>query len=176
MGLLGTIRVYIDFRDLNYATPKDEYPMSVAEMLVDSAAGFEYLSMLEGYLGYNQIFIAEEYTLKEVNIFTNAQLGTVTGKVVNGITLKHMKLIKKEDYTELSTDLKESAVVSNLMDNFPPICKQDPLDVRVNYILDHYEKTGQTIKLSDIPDTMYGGALPIAKSRKSKKRAISEVE
>ena len=87
-----------------------------------------------------------------------------------------MKLIKKEDYTELSTDLKESAVVSNLMDNFPPICKQDPLDVRVNYILDHYEKTGQTIKLSDIPDTMYGGALPIAKSRKSKKRAISEVE
>jgi len=35
---------------------------------------------------------------------------------------------------------------------------------------------GQTIKLNDIPDTMYGGALPIAKSRKSKKRAISEAE
>ena len=34
--------------------------MSVAEMLVDSAAGFEYLSMLDGYSGYNQICIAEE--------------------------------------------------------------------------------------------------------------------
>jgi len=34
--------------------------MPVAEMLVDSAAGFEYLSMLDGYSGYNQIFIAEE--------------------------------------------------------------------------------------------------------------------
>src|SRR3954464_12418712 len=34
--------------------------MPVAEMLVDSAAGFEYLSMLDGYSGYNQIFIAED--------------------------------------------------------------------------------------------------------------------
>jgi len=115
-------------------------------------------------------------TLKEVNIFTDAQLGTITDKIINGGTLKHMKLIKKEDYTVPSTDLKKSAVVSNLMEDFPPICKQDPLDVRIYYILDHFEKTGQTIKLNDIPDTMYGGALPIAKSRKSKKRAISEVE
>ena len=76
-------------------------------------------------------------TLKEVNIITDAHLGTITGKVINGGTLKHMKLIKKEDYTVLSTDLKESAVVSNLMDNFPPIYKQDPLEVRVPYILDH---------------------------------------
>ena len=40
----GTLRICIDFRDLNKATPKDEYPMPVAEMLVDSAAGYEYLS------------------------------------------------------------------------------------------------------------------------------------
>jgi len=56
----GTIRVCINFRYLNLATPKDEYPMPVAEMLVDLAAGFEYLSMLDGYSGYNQIFIVEE--------------------------------------------------------------------------------------------------------------------
>jgi hypothetical protein len=56
----GSLRVCIDFRDLNAATPKDEYAMPVAEMLVDSAAGFEYLSMLDGYAGYNQIFIVEE--------------------------------------------------------------------------------------------------------------------
>src|SRR3954465_10729116 len=47
----GSLRVCIDFRDLNAATPKDEYPMPVVEMLVDSAAGFEYLSMLDGYSG-----------------------------------------------------------------------------------------------------------------------------
>ncbi|CAJ2638053.1 unnamed protein product [Trifolium pratense] len=34
----GSLRVCIDFRDLNNATPKDEYSMPVAEMLVDSAA------------------------------------------------------------------------------------------------------------------------------------------
>ena len=56
----GTLRVCIDFRDLYQATPKDEYSMPVAEMLVDSAAGFEYLSMMDGYSGYNQILIAEE--------------------------------------------------------------------------------------------------------------------
>ncbi|CAJ2630140.1 unnamed protein product [Trifolium pratense] len=39
----GSLRVCIDFRDLNNATPKDEYSMPVAEMLVDSAAGHEYL-------------------------------------------------------------------------------------------------------------------------------------
>jgi len=56
----GTIIVCIDFRGLNLATPKDEFPMPVAEMLVDLAAGIEYLSMLDGYSGYNQIFIAKE--------------------------------------------------------------------------------------------------------------------
>jgi hypothetical protein len=87
-----------------------------------------------------------------------------------------MFLIKKEDYKKLSTDLKESAVVSDLMEDFPPICKQYPLEVRMNFIIDHFEKTGKQIKLSDIPDTMYGGALPVAKSRKTKKRALTEAE
>lgn len=38
--------------------------MSVAEMLIDSAEGFEYLSMLDGYSSYNQIFIAYEDVTK----------------------------------------------------------------------------------------------------------------
>lgn len=37
----GNLRVCIDFIDLNNVTPKDEYPMSLAEMLVDSATCFE---------------------------------------------------------------------------------------------------------------------------------------
>lgn len=40
-----TLRVCIDFRDLNNATSKDEYHMLVAEMLVDLTSGFDYLSM-----------------------------------------------------------------------------------------------------------------------------------
>lgn len=40
--------------------------MLVAEMLVDSSAYHEYLSMLDGYSGCNQIFIAEEDVTKTV--------------------------------------------------------------------------------------------------------------
>ena len=87
-----------------------------------------------------------------------------------------MKLIRKEDHQELSTDLKESSVISNLMDDFPPICKQDPLEVRVMFIKEYYEMTGQIIKISDIPDKMYGGALPIARNRKSLKGKMTEAE
>ena len=33
----GVIRVCIDFRDLNKATPKDEYPMPIADTLINNA-------------------------------------------------------------------------------------------------------------------------------------------
>jgi xanthosine utilization system XapX-like protein len=33
------LRVCIDFRDFNKATPKDEYPMPIADFLVNSASG-----------------------------------------------------------------------------------------------------------------------------------------
>jgi len=115
-------------------------------------------------------------SLKEVNYFTDAQLCTVTGRIINGATLVAMKLVRKQDFKELSTDLKESSVISNLMDDFPPICKQDPLEVRVMYMKEYFEMTGKTIKISDIPDEMYGGALPIAKNRKSLKRKTTEAE
>ena len=57
----GTIRVCIDFRDLNLANPKDEYHMPVAEMLVDLTAGFEYLSMLDGYSGYKSLLLRKMF-------------------------------------------------------------------------------------------------------------------
>ena len=68
----------------------------------------------------------------------------------------------------LATDLKESKAVSNLMVNFPPICMQDPLDVRVSYILKHFEITGETIRMEDVPKTMFGGPLPVAYKKKRK--------
>ena len=56
----GKMGVCVDFRNLNAATPKDEYPMPIADMLVDAASGHEFLSFMDGHAGYNQIFIAEE--------------------------------------------------------------------------------------------------------------------
>jgi hypothetical protein len=56
----GRWRVCVDFRDLNRATPKDEYPMPIAETLVKAAAGHKILSFMDGNAGYNQIFMALE--------------------------------------------------------------------------------------------------------------------
>ena len=54
------LRVCIDFRNLNKATPMDGYPMPVADLLVDAAAGHRVISFMDGNAGYNQIFMAEE--------------------------------------------------------------------------------------------------------------------
>jgi hypothetical protein len=56
----GRWRVCVDFRDLNRATPKDEYPMRVAETLINPAAGHKILSFMDGNAGYNRIFMAPE--------------------------------------------------------------------------------------------------------------------
>jgi len=49
----GKLRVCIDFRDLNKATPMDVHPMSVADMLVDAAAGHKVISFMDGNARYN---------------------------------------------------------------------------------------------------------------------------
>jgi hypothetical protein len=56
----GKIRVCIDFCNSNKATPKDEYPMPIANMLINNASGHRVISFLDGNAGYNQIFMAEE--------------------------------------------------------------------------------------------------------------------
>jgi hypothetical protein len=50
----------VDFRNLNRATPKDEYLMPVAEMLINAATGNKIMSFMAGTASYNQIFMALE--------------------------------------------------------------------------------------------------------------------
>jgi hypothetical protein len=54
------MRVCIDFRDLNRATPMDGYLMPIADLLVDAAARNKVISFMDGNAGYNQIFMAIE--------------------------------------------------------------------------------------------------------------------
>jgi hypothetical protein len=49
----GKIQICVDFRNLNQATPKDEYPMPIADLLDDSALGNKVISFLDGNTGYN---------------------------------------------------------------------------------------------------------------------------
>ena len=56
----GRIRVCVDFRDLNKASPKDDFPLPHIDVLVDSTAGHELLSFMDGFSGYNQVLMAPE--------------------------------------------------------------------------------------------------------------------
>jgi hypothetical protein len=56
----GKIQVCIDFHNLNKTTPKDEYPMSIADMLINNASGHRVISFLDGNACYNKIFMAKE--------------------------------------------------------------------------------------------------------------------
>ena len=54
------VRVCVDFRDLNKASPKDDFPLSHIDMLVDSTTGHSMLSFMDRFFGYSQIMMALE--------------------------------------------------------------------------------------------------------------------
>ena len=56
----GKIRVCVDFRDLNKASPKDDFPLPHIDILVDNTARQALLSFMDGFSGYNQILMAPE--------------------------------------------------------------------------------------------------------------------
>jgi hypothetical protein len=54
------IWVCIDFHNLNKTTPKYEYPMPIADILINNDLGHQVINFLESNAGYNQIFMAEK--------------------------------------------------------------------------------------------------------------------
>ena len=56
----GKVRMCVDYRDLNRASPRDDFPLPHIEMLVDNTAGHAFFSFMDGFSGYNQIKMAEE--------------------------------------------------------------------------------------------------------------------
>ena len=53
----GTIQVCVDYRDINRACPKDNYPTPFIDQITDDNVGSEIYSLMDGFSGYNQINI-----------------------------------------------------------------------------------------------------------------------
>ena len=51
----GKVRMCVDLRDLNKASPKDDFPLPHIDVLVDNTAGYALLSFMDEFSGYNQI-------------------------------------------------------------------------------------------------------------------------
>ena len=56
----GKWRMCVNFIDLNHACPKDCFPLSRIDQLVDSTPGHELLTFMDAFSGYNEIRINKE--------------------------------------------------------------------------------------------------------------------
>ena len=101
--------------------------------------------------------------LNKNGVTSDDDLGTMTGKIINGRTLRYMNIVKK--VIALEDDMKESDVVSNLMIDFPP-------EVLATFVISHFEETRDVINYNLIPPTMTGVPLKVVKKRKSKKVVV----
>ncbi|RDX85176.1 hypothetical protein CR513_33672, partial [Mucuna pruriens] len=54
------VQMCIDYRDLNRASPKDNFPLPHIDILVDNTAQHTFYSFMDGFSGYNQIRMAQE--------------------------------------------------------------------------------------------------------------------
>ena len=52
------IRCCVDFKNLNRACPKDEFPLPNMDLLIDYAASSAMFSFMDKFSGYNQIRMA----------------------------------------------------------------------------------------------------------------------
>lgn len=52
------VRMFIGYRDLNKANPKNVFPLLHIDMLVDNTTNFNVFSFMDGFSGYKQIKMA----------------------------------------------------------------------------------------------------------------------
>ena len=58
------MKMCVDFRDLNKACPKDDFPLPHIDVLGDNMVGSALMSFMDGFSVYNQIKMAPKYMTK----------------------------------------------------------------------------------------------------------------
>ena len=49
----GKWHIFVDYRDLNKATQKDQFPLPFIDQVLDTLAGKQFFSFLDSFNGYN---------------------------------------------------------------------------------------------------------------------------
>ena len=70
----GKWRICVDYSDLNKACPKDSFPLSRIDQLVDATSRHTLLSFMDAFSGYNQIQMDPE----DENILCSSQTEAYT--------------------------------------------------------------------------------------------------
>jgi len=63
----GKVRMFMDYRDLNRASSKHNFPLLHFDVLIDNTTNFALFSFMDGVSGYNQIKMAPE-NMENVNV------------------------------------------------------------------------------------------------------------
>ena len=56
----GKVRMCVDYRDLNQASPKDYFSLSHIDTLIDNTTKNSLFSFMDGFSRYNQICMAPD--------------------------------------------------------------------------------------------------------------------
>ncbi|KAB2626102.1 S2-RNase [Pyrus ussuriensis x Pyrus communis] len=59
-AITNAVRYCVNYKNINGATPKDEYPMPMADLSIDVVAKHKVLSFMDGNAGHNQIKMAKK--------------------------------------------------------------------------------------------------------------------
>ena len=62
----GKVCMCVDYRDLNRASPKDNFPLPHIDTLIDNTVTNMFFFFMDGFSSYNQIKMVEEDKAKTV--------------------------------------------------------------------------------------------------------------
>ncbi|XP_074296849.1 uncharacterized protein LOC141627503 [Silene latifolia] len=63
----GQLRICVDFRDLNDACPKDDFPLPVTELMIDATTGHEALSFMDCFVVRHRGIEIDQTKIKVIN-------------------------------------------------------------------------------------------------------------
>ncbi|RDX84795.1 Retrovirus-related Pol polyprotein from transposon opus, partial [Mucuna pruriens] len=113
----GKVRMCIDYRDLNRASPKDNFPLPHIDMLVDNIAHHTFYSFMDDFYRFNQIWMAEED--KEQTTFITTW-GTFCYKVMP-FRLKNVRATYQRAMVTLFHDMMHKEVEVYVDDMIPKL-------------------------------------------------------
>ncbi|KAL4580201.1 hypothetical protein LXL04_016385 [Taraxacum kok-saghyz] len=89
----GSMRMCVDFTDLNKACPKDSYPLPEIEQKIEALGGYKWKSFLDAYKGYHQRLVDKAF---------EKQIGRNIEAYVDDM------VIKSKDDQDLLQDVEET--------------------------------------------------------------------
>src|SRR3954467_365250 len=129
----GKVRMCVDYRDLNKASPKDDFSLPHIDMLVDNTAKFNVFSFMDGFSGYNQIKMAPE-DMEKTSFIT--PWGTFCYKVMS-FGLKNAGATYQRAMTTLFHDMMHKEIEVYVDDM---IAKSSTLEEHIEYLLKLFQR------------------------------------